>query len=216
MGEATLNRGARYHEPEVGRPERYAPPASPHDRFRQRPSWLLDECGAGKPGPCRRLMTGHPNINAPLQLLVELLKYGRRWKRHRGQHRQLPSGLPERRRPAKIEGIPIGKAVPAGFLRQRLKRDRAHLLPLDRLAVYLKLHHTVQLLHQRGQHIHGLAGTHHQGGAIPRTQPVKVPQGPAGRPPKLTVLTKSEEHTSELQSRVELVCRLLLEKKKNK
>src|SRR5207247_9302568 len=30
------------------------------------------------------------------------------------------------------------------------------------------------------------------------------------------VLNRSEEHTSELQSRVDLVCRLLLEKKKNK
>src|SRR2546422_7321476 len=29
-----------------------------------------------------------------------------------------------------------------------------------------------------------------------------------------TVLTRSEEHTSELQSRLHLVCRLLLEKKK--
>src|SRR5699024_11743445 len=29
-------------------------------------------------------------------------------------------------------------------------------------------------------------------------------------------LTRSEEHTSELQSRFDLVCRLLLEKKKNK
>src|SRR5438105_8998217 len=29
-------------------------------------------------------------------------------------------------------------------------------------------------------------------------------------------LPRSEEHTSELQSRVDLVCRLLLEKKKNK
>ena len=30
------------------------------------------------------------------------------------------------------------------------------------------------------------------------------------------VLTRSEEHTSELQSLTNLVCRLLLEKKKNK
>src|SRR2546422_1796081 len=42
------------------------------------------------------------------------------------------------------------------------------------------------------------------------------PEGPArerrsrARPPR------SEEHTSELQSRLHLVCRLLLEKKKNK
>src|SRR2546429_5063740 len=31
----------------------------------------------------------------------------------------------------------------------------------------------------------------------------------------LTVLKRSEEHTSELQSRLHIVCRLLLEKKKN-
>src|SRR5438105_6357432 len=31
-----------------------------------------------------------------------------------------------------------------------------------------------------------------------------------------TAIFRSEEHTSELQSRVDLVCRLLLEKKKNK
>src|SRR5207249_7170256 len=34
--------------------------------------------------------------------------------------------------------------------------------------------------------------------------------------PMLDVVTKSEEHTSELQSRFDLVCRLLLEKKKKK
>src|SRR5690554_7339117 len=37
-------------------------------------------------------------------------------------------------------------------------------------------------------------------------------QGSAGHP----VADRSEEHTSELQSRPHLVCRLLLEKKKNK
>src|SRR5699024_11893978 len=35
------------------------------------------------------------------------------------------------------------------------------------------------------------------------------------RPPASAGLSRSEEHTSELQSRFELVCRLLLEKKKN-
>jgi len=30
----------------------------------------------------------------------------------------------------------------------------------------------------------------------------------------LLILTRSEEHTSELQSRLQLVCRLLLDKKK--
>src|SRR2546429_8617923 len=33
---------------------------------------------------------------------------------------------------------------------------------------------------------------------------------------RLAVVFRSEEHTSELQSRLQLVCRLLLEKKKNK
>src|SRR5258707_11492415 len=33
---------------------------------------------------------------------------------------------------------------------------------------------------------------------------------------KLRIITRSEEHTSELQSRQYLVCRLLLEKKKKK
>src|SRR2546422_7528639 len=35
------------------------------------------------------------------------------------------------------------------------------------------------------------------------------------RLPQLAVVERSEEHTSELQSRLHLVCRLLLEKKKN-
>src|SRR2546422_3462821 len=35
-------------------------------------------------------------------------------------------------------------------------------------------------------------------------------------PGKLTIAIRSEEHTSELQSRLHLVCRLLLEKKKKK
>src|SRR5438105_9615535 len=38
----------------------------------------------------------------------------------------------------------------------------------------------------------------------------------ARRPGADQKVARSEEHTSELQSRVDLVCRLLLEKKKNK
>src|SRR2546422_1384816 len=38
----------------------------------------------------------------------------------------------------------------------------------------------------------------------------------AGHPPGTGRLRRSEEHTSELQSRLHLVCRLLLEKKKKK
>src|SRR2546426_4630777 len=41
------------------------------------------------------------------------------------------------------------------------------------------------------------------------------PVGPQQQPP-MKALDRSEEHTSELQSPCNLVCRLLLEKKKNK
>src|SRR5256884_5570262 len=40
--------------------------------------------------------------------------------------------------------------------------------------------------------------------------------GPGATAGTSSNLTRSEEHTSELQSRLHLVCRLLLEKKKNK
>src|SRR5690242_21959158 len=42
-----------------------------------------------------------------------------------------------------------------------------------------------------------------------------APSPPARRPPRSLGSRRSEEHTSELQSHVNLVCRLLLEKKKN-
>src|SRR2546422_5046928 len=51
-----------------------------------------------------------------------------------------------------------------------------------------------------------LAGVRHQGGRGERA--VRRLRGPLG--------ARSEEHTSELQSRLHLVCRLLLEKKKKK
>src|SRR3712207_505182 len=51
----------------------------------------------------------------------------------------------------------------------------------------------------------------------PQSSLPDVPLGPAGRcgaPGPTAVGPRSEEHTSELQSRQYLVCRLLLEKKK--
>src|SRR6266511_3101886 len=48
--------------------------------------------------------------------------------------------------------------------------------------------------------------------------PISCPRAPAaarpGTPPRPAAGRRSEEHTSELQSRENLVCRLLLEKKK--
>src|SRR3712207_8768132 len=50
--------------------------------------------------------------------------------------------------------------------------------------------------------------------ATPRTTSV-TSTTPRQRPSSSTTTTRSEEHTSELQSRQYLVCRLLLEKKKH-
>src|SRR5207253_9527582 len=45
--------------------------------------------------------------------------------------------------------------------------------------------------------------------------PLPAGRGTAPGPPAAPTTPRSEEHTSELQSRGHLVCRLLLEKKKN-
>src|SRR3712207_8128255 len=50
-------------------------------------------------------------------------------------------------------------------------------------------------------------------GAIARAMPLDTTQ--YGKAQRLRRLLRSEEHTSELQSRQYLVCRLLLEKKNN-
>src|SRR2546422_3493945 len=53
--------------------------------------------------------------------------------------------------------------------------------------------------------------------SLPRSQKRRYP--PGNRIPSYSAQTssnRSEEHTSELQSRLHLVCRLLLEKKKKK
>src|SRR5207247_11130075 len=58
------------------------------------------------------------------------------------------------------------------------------------------------------------------GPPTPSAAPTAPPRsaGSAGGPrrPRPPADPRSEEHTSELQSRVDLVCRLLLEKKKNR
>src|SRR2546422_4146723 len=54
------------------------------------------------------------------------------------------------------------------------------------------------------------------GGLIVIVEPATAPVacGAVGISSDIGALTRSEEHTSELQSRLHLVCRLLLEKKK--
>src|SRR2546422_7344376 len=64
-----------------------------------------------------------------------------------------------------------------------------------------------------GSYMRHPAGGHHYDGA--KEEDVIVMISGYG-PSKNLVLDRSEEHTSELQSRLHLVCRLLLEKKKKK
>src|SRR5215475_16208785 len=52
--------------------------------------------------------------------------------------------------------------------------------------------------------------------ALPISRPGPGRTAPHARPPAGPWPARSEEHTSELQSRENLVCRLLLEKKKKK
>src|SRR5438067_8122551 len=68
-----------------------------------------------------------------------------------------------------------------------------------------RLRHPVKLLWR------SIANGHDNGGLALR---LKGPGNPKVN--QLELITRSEEHTSELQSRFDLVCRLLLEKKKKK
>src|SRR2546429_7106234 len=59
-------------------------------------------------------------------------------------------------------------------------------------------------------------GQHAAGGGA-TNEPGQPASSPGKRPPPILIYgMRSEEHTSELQSRLHLVCRLLLEKKKKK
>src|SRR2546430_13327044 len=67
----------------------------------------------------------------------------------------------------------------------------------------------------RGSGDHGLSSRR------PKRPPLHLGEcissrGPISRCTPLSVAARSEEHTSELQSQSNLVCRLLLEKKKNR
>src|SRR5436190_16883402 len=59
------------------------------------------------------------------------------------------------------------------------------------------------------------AGDHRRGQRARRGRSRRLVAAPSGSP-RPNPATRSEEHTSELQSHSDLVCRLLLEKKKTK
>ena len=85
-----------------------------------------------------------------------------------------------------------------------LQISRAILYPTLGLTVVLSV--GIVVLATRTRNLKKLGG---MDGMIGETGLVKETLNPAGR-------VRSEEHTSELQSRTNLVCRLLLEKKKKK
>src|SRR5690625_6462786 len=79
---------------------------------------------------------------------------------------------------------------------------------------------TRQALEQRrGLIFEGTPAASHHLGAYPRPHPATYrpcrASSSGGHPLSFFSSSRSEEHTSELQSRGHLVCRLLLEKKKN-
>src|SRR2546426_8564638 len=53
------------------------------------------------------------------------------------------------------------------------------------------------------------------GAVVPVSVEVNAPMTPASHVKSIWIVARSEEHTSELESPCNLVCRLLLEKKKN-
>src|SRR3712207_8202203 len=59
-----------------------------------------------------------------------------------------------------------------------------------------------------------VVGEHHADGHVATSGSTAVTRVPCGSAGATTSSPRSEEHTSELQSRQYLVCRLLLEKKK--
>src|SRR2546429_2671970 len=95
-----------------------------------------------------------------------------------------------------IRRPPRSTLFPYTTLSRSLEPQRCATQPLDRLAVALL--GLPALANQRSR------------ARLQALSPVGTLNGCHGRQP-----ARSEEHTSELQSRLHLVCRLLLEKKKN-
>src|SRR5207249_11462739 len=76
----------------------------------------------------------------------------------------------------------------------------------------LSLHDALPIYFRERRALGALLPCESRAGREPQTRPVGVDTSRTYRPQA----ARSEEHTSELQSRFDLVCRLLLEKKKKK
>src|SRR5687768_18154634 len=80
----------------------------------------------------------------------------------------------------------------------------------------LSLHDALPISQGRAPAQEGLDRCLGGGRRIAPTARAASARTPRSAPPVVTTSERSEEHTSELQSRLHLVCRLLLEKKKQK
>src|SRR3989449_3114374 len=98
--------------------------------------------------------------------------------------------------PPEIYTLSLHDALPICLLQREL-RDRQDLIVPQILLALLKLRRLVDVDHLVGK-ARGRIRAHHM---------IELPRFVAD------LLLRSEEHTSELQSRLHLVCRLLLEKK---
>src|SRR5690348_4639282 len=92
-----------------------------------------------------------------------------------------------------------------------LRDDLPEFRPGDTVKVHVRV---VEGNRERIQVFQGVV-IRRQGGGVRETFTVRKVSFGVGVERTFPVHTRSEEHTSELQSPVHLVCRLLLEKKKN-
>src|SRR3989442_14046098 len=83
--------------------------------------------------------------------------------------------------------------------------------PRSTLFPYTTLFRSPLVLRGGGAHLRNAGAVVQDGGTAPGAA-----RAPGAVPPSWTTAPRSEEHTSELQSRPHLVCRLLLEIKKSK
>src|SRR5690606_40099777 len=102
-------------------------------------------------------------------------------------------------RSPRADGASVPRALPAGAHRLAVVLPRAVALPVP-VALHLRL--------DRGPVVAGVAPAASQMVAVPVAGlDIAVLQPGAARVPGLPVALRSEEHTSELQSRENLVCR---------
>src|SRR5260370_11890545 len=130
-----------------------------------------------------------------------------------------PSRSPSAHRPSSKParaGCPIrclcapGKSVPSTKIRRRTRRVRSRPCPMGS---------TKRDVHCGMRSKYGLTNRYANSGTY-SSEPARCAPEPHSRGPwrdqgRVSANRRSEEHTSELQSHLNLVCRLLLEKKKN-